>query len=287
MPTPRLTLVGRLSALYASVRPRIGSPGTSSTFAKKDTAVLVRRKQPIVTKPAGAGRRHRHPRARTMACVAARSINLNHESRRTTPLPAAVRPAAVAICQHGRACPHRPARRAGAGRTRTRHRPVRPAGQPGHGLDRRPPRRGRGAAVRSTGRGAGPGRARPAELRAGHAAVDPGLRRALDLRCARGAGADRRRTGDHARRPGSVGACQPARRRAHRRAAWAVLGAVWQLLRRRAAGVERTGPGRRPVAAAPQCRRRQHAQCRRATEGRRPRAGLQHRRQPLPYRWLA
>src|SRR5690606_37328073 len=40
MPTPRLTLVARVSALYASVRPRIGSPGTSSTFEKKDTAWL-------------------------------------------------------------------------------------------------------------------------------------------------------------------------------------------------------------------------------------------------------
>src|SRR5690554_3587816 len=41
MPTPRLTRVARVSALYASVRPRIGSPGTSSTFAKKDTAGVV------------------------------------------------------------------------------------------------------------------------------------------------------------------------------------------------------------------------------------------------------
>src|SRR5690606_7169565 len=38
MPTPRFTLVGRASARKASVRPRIGSPGTCSTFLKKDTA---------------------------------------------------------------------------------------------------------------------------------------------------------------------------------------------------------------------------------------------------------
>lgn len=222
-----------------------------------------------------------------MACVAARSINLNHESRRTTPLPAVVRPAAVATGGHGRACAHRPARRAGAGGAGAGYRPVRAAGQPGHGLDRHRPGRQQRAVVRGTGRGAGTAGARPAELRPGHAAVDPWLRRALDLRCARGADADRRGARDHARWPGPAVACQPAGCRTHRGAARAVLGAVRQLLRRRAAGVERAGPGRRPVAVASQLRCRQHAQRRHAAEGSQPRAGLQHRRQSLPHRWLA
>src|SRR5690625_5342797 len=47
MPTPRFTLVSRASARKASVRPRIGSPGTCSTFLKKDTASpSVRRGKP-------------------------------------------------------------------------------------------------------------------------------------------------------------------------------------------------------------------------------------------------
>jgi iron complex outermembrane recepter protein len=51
-------------------------------------------------------------------------------------------------------------------------------------------------------------------------------------------------------------------------------------------GAERIDVLRRPFSAR-YGRRRQHAQCRCAAERCRPSAGLQHRRQSLPHRWLA